>query len=37
LTIAAVLATLIGVALVASTVPARRAAAIDPTRALQSE
>jgi predicted permease len=37
LTIAAVLATLIGVAVVASTVPARRAAAIDPTRALQSE
>ena len=37
LTIAAVVATLIGVALVASAVPARRAAAIDPTRALQSE
>jgi putative ABC transport system permease protein len=37
LTIAAVLATLIGVASVASAVPARRAAAIDPTRALQAE
>jgi putative ABC transport system permease protein len=37
LTIAAVVATLIGVALVASAVPARRAAAIDPTRALQAE
>ena len=37
LTIAAVVATLIGVALLASAVPARRAAAIDPTRALQSE
>ena len=37
LTIAAVVATLIGVALVASAMPARRAAAIDPTRALQSE
>jgi putative ABC transport system permease protein len=37
LTIAAVLATLIGAALVASVVPARRAAAVDPTRALQSE
>jgi putative ABC transport system permease protein len=37
LTIAAVVATLIGVALVASAAPARRAAAIDPTRALQSE
>jgi putative ABC transport system permease protein len=37
LTIAAVVATLIGVALVASVVPARRAAAVDPTRALQSE
>jgi putative ABC transport system permease protein len=37
LTIAVVVATLIGVALVASAVPARRAAAVDPTRALQSE
>jgi predicted permease len=37
LTIAAVVATLIGVALLASAVPARRAAAVDPTRALQSE
>ena len=37
LTIAAVVATLIGVASVASVVPARRAAAVDPTRALQSE
>ena len=37
LTIAAVVATLIGVALVASAVPARRAAAVDPTRALQAE
>jgi len=37
LTIGLVAATLIGVALVASAVPARRAAAIDPTRALQSE
>ena len=36
LTIAAVVATLIGVALVASAVPARRAAAVDPTRTLQS-
>jgi ABC-type lipoprotein release transport system permease subunit len=37
LTIAAVVATLVGVALAASAVPARRAAAVDPTRALQSE
>jgi putative ABC transport system permease protein len=37
LTVAAVVATLIGVALVASVMPARRAAAVDPTRALQSE
>jgi ABC-type antimicrobial peptide transport system permease subunit len=37
LTIAAVVATLLVVALVASAVPARRAAAVDPTRALQSE
>jgi putative ABC transport system permease protein len=37
LTIAVVVATLIGVALVASAVPARRAAAVDPTRALQAE
>jgi len=37
LTIAAVVATLIGVALVASAVPARKAASVDPTRALQSE
>ena len=37
LTIVAVLATLIGVALVASAVPARPAAAVDPTRALQAE
>ena len=37
LTIAAVVATLIGVALVASAVPAHRAAGVDPTRALQSE
>ena len=37
LTIAAVVATLIGVALAASAVPARRAAAVDPTRALQAE
>ena len=37
LTIAAVIATLIGVALVASALPARRAAEIDPARALQAE
>ncbi len=37
LTIAAVVATLLGAALVASVVPARRAASVDPTRALQSE
>ena len=37
LTMAAVVTMLIGVALAASAVPARRAAAIDPTRALQSE
>jgi predicted permease len=37
LTIGAVVATLIGVALAASAVPARRAAAVDPARALQSE
>ena len=37
LTITAMAATLIAVALVASAVPARRAASIDPTRALQSE
>ena len=37
LTMAIVVATLIGVALLASAVPARRAATVDPTRALQSE
>jgi predicted permease len=37
LTIAVVAATLIAVALVASAVPARRAASIEPTRALQTE
>jgi putative ABC transport system permease protein len=37
LTIAAVVATLVGVALVASAVPAHRAATVDPTRALQSK
>ena len=37
LTIAAVVATLIGVALVASALPARRAASTDPSRALQAE
>ncbi|HEY1912143.1 MAG TPA: ABC transporter permease [Vicinamibacterales bacterium] len=37
LTIVAVVATLLGVALVASAIPARRAASIDPTRALQAE
>ena len=37
LTIGAGVATLILVASVASAVPARRAAAVDPTRALQSE
>ena len=37
LTFAAVVATLFVVAAVASAVPARRAAAVDPTRALQSE
>jgi ABC-type antimicrobial peptide transport system permease subunit len=37
LTIAAVMTTLVGVALAASAVPARRAATVDPTRALQAE
>jgi putative ABC transport system permease protein len=37
LTIGAVVAALVAVALAASAVPARRAAAVDPTRALQSE
>jgi predicted permease len=37
LTIAAVVAMLVGVALIASVIPARRAASIDPTRALQAE
>jgi ABC-type lipoprotein release transport system permease subunit len=37
LTITAVTATLIVVALVASAVPARRAAEVDPARALQAE
>ena len=37
LTIAAVVVVLVAVALVASVVPARRAASIDPTRALQAE
>jgi putative ABC transport system permease protein len=37
LTIAAVVAALVAVALIASAVPARRAAAIEPTRALQAE
>jgi putative ABC transport system permease protein len=37
LTIAAVVAVLVAVALVASVIPARRAASIDPTRALQAE
>jgi putative ABC transport system permease protein len=37
LTIAVVAATLIAVALVASAVPARRAAQIDPTRALSAD
>ena len=36
LTIGAVVATLIGVALLASAVPARRAAAVDPTRAFSA-
>jgi putative ABC transport system permease protein len=37
LTIGAVVAALVGVALIASAVPARRAATVNPTRALQSE
>jgi len=37
LTIAVVVGTLFGVALTASAVPARRAASVDPTRALMAE
>jgi putative ABC transport system permease protein len=37
LTIAAVVAVLVAVALIASVVPARRAASIEPTRALQAD
>jgi putative ABC transport system permease protein len=37
LTMAVAVATLMGAALVASAVPARRASVVDPTRALQSE